>query len=48
MLFYQGMSQYVLFTLITTRSIKAALGLMKKMIPLYVLSIIVLNNRSNA
>ncbi|MCY9689043.1 hypothetical protein M5W70_10045 [Paenibacillus larvae] len=31
MLFYQGMSQYVLF-----------LGLMKKMIPLYVLSIIVL------
>lgn len=42
MLFYQGMSQYVLFTLITTRSIKAILRLMKKMIPLYLVSLILL------
>ncbi|MCP2034186.1 putative membrane protein SpoIIM required for sporulation [Planomicrobium sp. HSC-17F08] len=42
MLFYQGMSQYVLFTLIYTKSIKSALGVMKKMIPYYLISLVVL------
>ncbi|MEK3972783.1 stage II sporulation protein M [Bacillus sp. FSL M7-0558] len=42
MLFYQGISQYVLFTLIYTKSIKAALGVMKKMIPYYLLSLVIL------
>ncbi|MBY8911991.1 hypothetical protein KY305_04355 [Bacillus sp. YC2] len=42
MLLYQGISQYMLFTLIITRSIKITLSVMKKMIPLYVLSLIVL------
>ncbi len=34
MLLYQGISQYVLYTLITTKSIKVALN-GKKMIPIY-------------
>lgn len=38
MLLYQGMSQYLLFT----KSIRATLSLMKKMIPLYLLSLIIL------
>lgn len=42
MLFYQGMSQYVLFTLIFTKSIKITLSLIKKMLPYYLLSLIVL------
>lgn len=42
MLLYQGISQYVLFTLIYTKSIKAALFVMKKMIPYYVLSLVIL------
>lgn len=42
MLLYQGMSQYLLFTLLFTKSIRATLSLMKKMIPLYLLSLIIL------
>jgi uncharacterized membrane protein SpoIIM required for sporulation len=42
MLLYQGISQYVLFTLIYTRSIKTTLGVMKKMIPFYLLSLAIL------
>lgn len=42
MLLYQGMSQYLLFTLIFTRSIKYMLSILKKMIPLYLISLIIL------
>nr|WP_277717622.1 stage II sporulation protein M [Priestia flexa]WEZ10398.1 stage II sporulation protein M [Priestia flexa]WEZ10408.1 stage II sporulation protein M [Priestia flexa] len=42
MLLYQGMSQYLLFTLIFTRSIKCTLSTWKKMIPLYLISLIIL------
>ncbi|MGG0690981.1 stage II sporulation protein M [Bacillus inaquosorum] len=42
MLLYQGISQYMLFTLIFTRSIKMTLDVMKKMIPFYLLSLIIL------
>lgn len=42
MLLYQGMSQYVLFTLIFSKSIKVTLLAMKKMIPLYIVSLMIL------
>lgn len=42
MIFYQGISQYLLFTFIFTRSIKITLGVMKRMIPFYLLSLVIL------
>lgn len=42
MLLYQGISQYVLFTLVYTKSIKTALGVMKKAIPYYLISLAIL------
>ncbi|MGX4669380.1 stage II sporulation protein M [Cerasibacillus sp. JNUCC 74] len=42
MLLYQGISQYLLWTLIFTRSIKVTLGVMKKLFPVYILSLIIL------
>jgi uncharacterized membrane protein SpoIIM required for sporulation len=42
MLFYQGVSQYLLFTLIFTRSVKITLSVMKKMVPFYLLSLVIL------
>ncbi|GAQ19735.1 membrane protein [Oceanobacillus picturae] len=42
MLLYQGISQYLLWTLIFTKSIEVTLSLMKKLIPVYILSLIIL------
>lgn len=42
MLLYMGISQYLLWTLIFTRSIKTTLGLMKKLTPVYILSLAIL------
>lgn len=42
MLLYMGISQYLLWTLIFTRSIKTTLGVMKKLIPVYIFSLVIL------
>ncbi|MBB6512370.1 hypothetical protein GGQ92_001153 [Gracilibacillus halotolerans] len=42
MLFYQGISQYVLYTLISTKSLSTTFNLVKKMVPAYLLSVLIL------
>lgn len=39
---YQGLSQYIFFTLIITKSLKKTFFIFKKLLPLYILSLIVL------
>lgn len=42
MLLYMGISQYLLWTLIFTRSIRTTLEVIKKLIPVYILSLAIL------